>query len=119
MQPKNIASNYEMSEIDKVLAERGERYGEFDQLANLSQNLKRTMRAHPGWLNLDDDMRESLEMIQHKIARILNGDPHYIDSWVDKEGYSRLVSDRLKRDQEHHDASFLSSIALHGMGDDD
>jgi hypothetical protein len=47
-----------MSEIEKVLEERGERYGEFSALANLSQNLKRTMRSHPGWLNLDDDMRE-------------------------------------------------------------
>lgn len=108
-----------MSEIDKILEERGERYGEFDQLANLSQNLKRTMRDHPGWLNLDDDMRESLEMIQHKMARILNGDPHYIDSWVDIAGYAQLIADGRGSSPGQPAASFLSSIALHGMGDDD
>jgi hypothetical protein len=34
-------------------------------------------------------------MIQHKIARILNGDPNYHDSWHDIGGYSKLVADRL------------------------
>lgn len=52
-----------MTEIDKILSERGERYGDFDQLANLSQNLKRTMRDHGGWLNLDDDMRVSHNIV--------------------------------------------------------
>jgi hypothetical protein len=34
-------------------------------------------------------------MICHKIARILNGDPNYADSWVDIAGYAQLVADRL------------------------
>lgn len=106
-----------MTDISRILEERSERYGDFDTHANLSQNLKRTMRDHPGWLNLDDDMRESLEMIQHKIARILNGDPHYADSWIDIVGYAQLVADGLKSSTA--DAGFLSSIALHSMGDDD
>ena len=36
-------------------------------------------------------MKESLEMVQHKIARILNGDPAYVDNWVDIIGYVKLV----------------------------
>ena len=108
-----------MSEIDKILAERGERYGDFDTHANLSQNLKRAMRDHGGWLNLDDDMREALEMIQHKIPRILNGDPHYPDGWIDIAGYAKLVADGMSDRYVEADAGFLSSISLHGMGDDD
>ena len=38
---------------------------------------------------------ESLEMVQHKIGRIVNGDPTYLDSWVDIVGYTQLVIDEL------------------------
>ena len=34
-------------------------------------------------------------MIQHKIARILNGDLRYADSWHDIAGYATLVDKRL------------------------
>jgi hypothetical protein len=44
---------------------------------------------------LDDDQSEALEMIAHKIARILNGDPNYVDSWLDIAGYATLVAERL------------------------
>ena len=54
------------------------------------------MQATDRWLNLADDQREALEMIAHKIGRILNGDPDYDDSWVDIAGYAQLVADRLR-----------------------
>jgi hypothetical protein len=44
---------------------------------------------------MQDDQREALDMIAHKIGRILNGDPNYADSWHDLEGYARLVEQRL------------------------
>jgi hypothetical protein len=34
-------------------------------------------------------------MISHKIARILNGDPCYHDSWHDIVGFAKLVADGL------------------------
>jgi hypothetical protein len=34
-------------------------------------------------------------MIMHKIARIMNGDPNYRDSWVDIAGYAQIVADRI------------------------
>jgi Domain of unknown function (DUF6378) len=80
---------------DRVLAERGARYGRFVDHAAISQGLKDVMRAAPGWAKLSMDQRESLEMVQHKIARVLNGDPDYADNWVDMAGYSRLVEKRL------------------------
>lgn len=45
---------------------------------------------------LSSDKQEALEMIAHKIGRILNGDPNYKDSWTDIAGYAQLVADTLK-----------------------
>ena len=84
-----------MSDLDKTLAERGAVYGRFVDHAEISQGLKRVMRAAPGWQELPDDMREALEMVQHKVARILNGNPAHVDSWHDVGGYVALVEKRL------------------------
>ena len=85
-----------MTDIDKTLAERGERYGSFDGHAQITQDLKRVMHNTSNWkTRLNDSQREALEMIAHKIGRILNGDPNYIDSWHDLVGYPKLVEDEL------------------------
>lgn len=86
--------------IEKVLAERGSRYGEFVDHAFITQSIKRVMVNSPNWQRLSDDMKESLEMIAHKIGRILNGDPSYIDSWTDIVGYAKLVEDYLIKKEE-------------------
>jgi hypothetical protein len=84
-----------MSNIDATLSERGTRYGDFATHSEITQALKRVMVVAPKWNELDDDQKEALEMIAHKIGRILNGDPNYADSWTDICGYSRLVEVRL------------------------
>jgi hypothetical protein len=81
--------------IDATLAERGSRYGEFEDGAFIMQSLKGVMQSTDGWTRLSPPQREALEMIQHKIGRILNGDPNYADSWVDIAGYAKLISDNL------------------------
>jgi len=53
------------------------------------------LREHPGWSRLSSVQREGLSMIQHKIARIMCGDPNYYDHWHDIQGYAKLVEDRL------------------------
>ena len=82
-----------------TLAERGKRYGAFTGHAAITQLLKFDMSTQSGWLKLADDQKEALEMIAHKIGRILNGDPNYDDSWIDIAGYAQLVADRLKTQQ--------------------
>lgn len=77
--------------IDDTLDERGTRYGEFPEHAMITQAIKRAMADSTNWRSLDDDKKEALEMIAHKIGRILNGDPEYMDSWHDIIGYARLV----------------------------
>ena len=84
-----------VSAIDATLAERGNRYGSFDEHARITQGLKSAMSDSPNWSRLADDQKEALEMVQHKIGRILNGDPDYHDSWHDIVGYAKLVADRL------------------------
>jgi hypothetical protein len=85
-----------MTDVKATLAERGARYGQFKDHAKLCQSLKYTMIRTDGWDLCDADQREALEMIAHKIARVLNGDPNYIDNWVDIAGYATLVADRLE-----------------------
>jgi len=86
--------------IDKTLEERGSRYGEFDGHALVTQNIKAAIKDSARWGELSDDQKEALEMIAHKIGRIVNGDPNYIDSWTDIIGYTRLVEKRLIDEQK-------------------
>mgnify|MGYP007049616642 CR=1 FL=1 len=84
--------------ITEILEERGKRYGTFVGHAEIAQQLKgviKVFEANRG-CDLAFDQREALEMICHKIARIINGDPNYADSWVDIAGYAQLVADRLQ-----------------------
>lgn len=81
--------------IDATLEERGARYGQFIDHAKIAQGLQDVMRESPNWSKLDVDMKQALSVIADKIARILNGDAGYTDSWHDIQGYSRLVETRL------------------------
>ena len=88
-----------MANIDKTLEQRGNRYGEFNEHARITQNLKKAMHDSPNWEGLSDDKKEALEMVQHKIGRILNGDPEYHDSWYDIIGYVKLVEGTLEGEE--------------------
>jgi hypothetical protein len=87
----------ETTNINEMLAGREARYGSFEGHANISQTIKDDIRNHPGWERLVSDQREALEMISHKIARIINGDPNYADNWIDIAGYATLVANRLEK----------------------
>lgn len=86
-----------MDNIDKVLSERGSNYGDFKDNAELSQKLKLLFRNSPSWNNMEPFQKEALEYFIGKLVRILNGDPDYIDSWVDIAGYSKLVVNILEK----------------------
>lgn len=89
-----------MSSIEATLDERGRRYGEFIDHAAIVQSFVDRMRAEPGWARLAVDQRQALSVIADKIARVLNGDPDYIDNWHDMIGYARLVEKRLQNEQK-------------------
>jgi len=82
--------------IQDTLLERGNRYGSFKDQSTITQKIKRTMKTSIKWNNLSYSQEEALEMIAGKIARIINGDPNYIDSWHDIAGYATLIEQELK-----------------------
>ena len=84
-----------MIPTEALITERGSRYGKFKDGADIMQSLKDTMRDVDGWNNLTASQKEALDMIQHKIGRILNGDPTYDDSWKDIAGYATLIVNEL------------------------
>jgi hypothetical protein len=87
-----------MSTIVQTLQERGARYGEFEHHAKIAQGIQDAMREQPGWEKLAPDQKQALTVIADKIARMLNGDPTYIDNWHDIVGYATLVEQRMQRD---------------------
>ena len=85
----------EADATEQLITERGSRYGKFKDGAEIMQELKDVMREVDGWRNLTPSQREALAMIQHKIGRILNGDPTYDDSWKYFAVYATLIVNEL------------------------
>jgi hypothetical protein len=84
-----------LADVNETLAERGSRYGDFATHAKITQGLKEVFVDSPKWRTLTASMKEALDMVAHKIGRILNGDPTYGDSWHDIAGYATLVEQEL------------------------
>lgn len=86
--------------IEKTLQARAESYGQFTDLSIISHTLKREMRNGDNWGKMLPYQREALEMIAHKIARLLNGDCNHVDSWHDIAGYAQLVERELLKPKD-------------------
>ena len=84
-----------MTSIGEILKAREKTHGDFEVVSYLSQTLKDFMRGTPNWTMLDMDQKECLDMVAHKIARILCGDPTVADHFLDGAGYFSLVANRL------------------------
>lgn len=76
--------------------ERGKSHGRFIDHAQYTQALKRVMykaeaeRTQRGQIALSPMQREALEMIFHKVGRILAGQADFQDHWDDIAGYAHL-----------------------------
>ena len=86
------------TDINALLAEREKTHGDYEIHAAITQDLKRTINHHVADLDrrLDDDMAETLDMIAHKIGRIIAGNAAEPDHWRDIAGYAQLVANRLE-----------------------
>jgi len=83
--------------VDDVLNERASTYGRFVDVAETTQTLMgaiATRLAERGTI-VQHDQALALQMIVQKLARIANGDPDHLDSWLDIAGYATLVAERL------------------------
>lgn len=91
------------NELGVMLSQRGERYGPFAGHADITQTLKRCVHGHAGgagWGRMSAAQREAMDMILHKIGRIVNGDPDYDDSWRDIAGYAERVVEAIRDAQQ-------------------
>jgi hypothetical protein len=86
------------ADVDAILDERAATYGSFISVALFAQEMKELIRSALDEQNagLQADHQEALDMIASKIARIITGDSHHRDSWIDIAGYATLVADRLQ-----------------------
>lgn len=80
-----------------ILNEREKTHGSFDANAQVMQELKQVVRGTSGWARLKDTQREALDMICHKIGRILCGNPDFKDHWTDLSGYAKLIEERCEK----------------------
>jgi hypothetical protein len=90
-----------LTSIEQITKERGRTYGDFGLIGDIAQTIKDTMRVAVGltgrkWGDLPGYVREALDHDATKTARILIGDPMFLDNWDDKQGYAKIVADRIR-----------------------
>ena len=90
-----------MEEVEKMLKERGDKYGEYGEFARTCQALKREVRSNMGWYkDMPDYIHESIDMILHKITRIVNGDAREEDNLLDIIGYAEIALKELRKEKK-------------------
>jgi len=84
--------------VDAILDSRAKDYGKFIDGAEIMQMLKRLVHNYieDRGTPLAFDQREAIDMIIHKLGRIINGNPDKVDHWADIAGYATLVAERLE-----------------------
>lgn len=82
--------------IEQILEERKKTHGDFKENSFIMQEIKNIFRSSRNFVDLSDDKKEALDMIAHKIGRILSGNPEVKDHWTDIIGYAKLVEQTLK-----------------------
>lgn len=97
-----------MVDTAALISERKKTHGDFTYHAMAAQGIKYFMKDFHivdsasdvpvrAWEKLTVIQQESLDMIAHKIGRILAGDPDFRDHWDDIAGYAKLVADRCSK----------------------
>ncbi len=79
---------------EEILAERGKTHGKFKDHAAVTQELKNLCAARQVRI-LTAVQAEALEMIMHKVGRIVTGNPDVADHWDDIAGYAKLASNEI------------------------
>jgi hypothetical protein len=84
--------------VDEVLNDRAKDYGKFIEGAEIMQMLKRMVHGYieKRGTPLAFDQREAIDMMIHKLGRVINGNPDKVDHWTDIAGYATLVAERLE-----------------------
>lgn len=77
---------------EAVIPNRDNQHGGMESVGAIAQQLKRNIRSGKNWSQLTPGEQEALDMIAHKISRILSGnDPHDFEHWTDLAGYAHAA----------------------------
>lgn len=86
-----------VANVPTLISQRASTHGPFDRSSATVQETKDLWRAAPNWERMHSWQRECLDMVAHKVGRILHGDPDYNDHWVDIQGYVARVLEYIDR----------------------
>ena len=95
-------------ELKELLSEREYTHGDFKVVAGIAQGIKKAMRDdgpsrvlgyETNWDATLPIMREALDAIAVKMARIIAGNGWHKDHWRDIQGYAQLVLDWIERER--------------------
>jgi hypothetical protein len=100
-------------EIRDTVEQRANIYGDFTHESIIAMGLKNVLRyewsddltelkIRDGWARLEPYQQHGLELICLKLARTVNGDGGYLDSYRDIAGYCTLIMDRLVKEGNGH-----------------
>lgn len=74
-----------------IVTNRGATYGDFADMSVITQAIEDVLRSHPNYKGLAAWQKEAMHMMAHKMARVVNGDPDFDDSWADISGYAEIT----------------------------
>ncbi|OCR88100.1 hypothetical protein CFT13S00388_02740 [Campylobacter fetus subsp. testudinum] len=84
--------------VEDILKDREETHGDFSDVARYSFDLSDIFRFSPNYAagNLSKVQMVGIEMILHKLSRIMCGNPNEIDHYKDIQGYAELIIKDIK-----------------------
>ncbi len=91
--------------LGAVLDHRGNTHGDFEHGAVISQRLKCALAAGASWDAMDVVQREALEAVVGKLARIVAGDPYFLDHYRDVIGYTQLAMNYTAKQSQATDVA--------------
>lgn len=107
-----------MTDIQAVLAERAKTHGTFEVNAYIAQQIKAAMHDTPNWPTLSATHKEALEAVASKLARLLTGDPLYLDTVRDIIGYMQLLYRDIELEEGATDAKITRQVFNCGKWED-
>lgn len=74
--------------MSTVVPDRDHQHGGMEAVGCVAQGIKGAMRLGRNWDRLSPGRQEALDMVAHKIGRVLSGaDPRDLQHWEDLAGY--------------------------------
>lgn len=84
------------SDLEETLKRRSGTHGNFVVQFDTAQRLKEVCKGGTKYDSMPEPMKEALDMVCHKLSRIVEGDPMFVDHWHDIAGYCQLIDNGLE-----------------------